>query len=67
MNNFIFLSLGITLALGIPDSELPLVDYESFDYMNDGIVKPLIGGENEFPAIDNVSSVFLFVICIHIY
>ena len=57
MNFFIFLSLGITLALGIPDSEWPLYDYESYDYMNDGIVRPLIGGESEFPAIDNVSFV----------
>ena len=57
MNNFILLSLKITLALGIPDSELPLYDYESYDYMNDGIVRPLIGGESEFPAIDNVSFV----------
>ena len=52
MNNFIVLSLGITLALGIPDSELPLFDYESYD---DIIVTPLIGGESEFPAIDRVS------------
>ena len=63
MNNFIRLSLGITLALGIPDSEMPLFDYESYDYVNNGIVKPLIGGESEFPAIDNVSF-FLFVVCI---
>ena len=60
MNNFILLSLGITLALGIPDSELPLFDYESYDYVNNGIVTPLIGGESEFPAIENVSF-FLFL------
>ena len=61
MNFFIILSLGITLALGIPDSELPLFDYESYDYVNNGIVTPLIGGESEFPAIENVSFFPIFI------
>ena len=55
------MSLGITIALGIPDSELPLFDYESYDYGNNGIVKPLIGGESEFPAIERVSFFPIFI------
>ena len=39
MNFIIFLSLAISIVLGIP---------ESYDY-------DLIGGESEFPTIDSVS------------
>ena len=63
MNNFIFLSLAISIVLGTPDSDLPLFDdYESYDNL---IVTPLIGGESEFPAIDSVSFFFLFSICMY--
>ena len=60
MNYFIFLSLVIAIAGGIPDSDLPLFDYESYEYDYRAI-----GGVSEFPLIDSVSffRFFLFVFC----
>ena len=44
-------------SVGIPDSDLPLFDYEYIDYSN-------IGGVSEFPLIDSVSFC-CFVICMY--
>ena len=55
MNYFIFLSLAISIAVGNPNTDdLPLFDYESYDYESNGIVTPLIGGFSEFALIDSV-------------
>ena len=56
MNFFIYLSLAISIAVGIPPDtdDLPLFDY---DYGNNGVtwVRPQIGGDSVFPAIESVS------------
>ena len=60
MNYFIFLSLVIAIAGGIPDSDLPLFDYESYEYDY-----RQIGGVSEFPLIDSVS---FFPLChLHVF
>ena len=62
MNFFIFLSLAISIAVGNPNTDdLPLFDYESYDYGSNGIVTPLIGGDSEFPAIESVRFFFSYV------